>query len=53
LNGEGLLSVVFFGLGLRVEENDRWIVVMGVAFVMTGEGLGVSLEFMGVAKFGD
>jgi hypothetical protein len=38
LNEEGLLAVAFFGLGLRAEENDGWIVVMGVASVMTGEG---------------
>ena len=38
VNEEGLLAVAFFGLGLRAEENDGWIVVMGVASVMTGEG---------------
>jgi hypothetical protein len=53
LDGEGLLAVVFFGLGLRAEENEGWMVVMGVAFTMRGEGFDVSVLFMGEAVFGD
>jgi hypothetical protein len=52
LNGEGLLAVVFFGLGLRAEENDGWMVVMGVAFTMRGEGFGESVDFIGELVFG-
>jgi hypothetical protein len=53
LEGEGLFAVVFFGFGLRAEEKEGWMVVMGVAFTMRGEGLGVSVDFMGEAELGD
>jgi hypothetical protein len=53
LNVEGLFAVDFFGLGLRTEENDGWIVVMGVASVMTGEESRVSVGLTEVAEFGD
>jgi hypothetical protein len=51
LNVEGLFAVVFFGLGLRAEAKEGWMVVMGVASM--GDEEGDSVDFMGEVVFGD
>jgi hypothetical protein len=51
LEVDGLLVVVFFGFGLRAEENEGWMVVMGVG--LRGEEFGVSMEFVGEVVIGD
>jgi hypothetical protein len=43
--------VDFFDLGLRADENDGWMVVMGVA--LRGEESGSSVVFTGEVVIGD